>query len=240
MRTWFNNNEGELDLDSHAPADTELARKHAQHRSLDAGLKKALGSLHKDARHDASKFQKRLAAALADTKPELSFGEKISLDLDRFFSILRADSYAALRYATVLIIPFVGIVVYSFSQKTTPTETAAVVMESPSGSALHEEMAPDADLSPQAKDDALHKMGGAYPEQPVPRAAMIAADKEFEAVAQETLQIQEDLLKKNLEMAQNTAAKKSALDQLLDFYTKNGNHTAAKEIKKELTKLSAH
>ena len=69
---------------------------------------------------------------------------------------------------------------------------------------------------------------------------MIAADKEFEAVAQETLQIQEDLLKKNLEIAQNPAAKKSALDQLLDFYTKNGNHTAAKEIKKELTKLSAH
>ncbi|MCE9597111.1 MAG: hypothetical protein K8S54_04010 [Spirochaetia bacterium] len=222
-----------------SPSDVAKSADARVHRGLDSGLRKAFASPKLTPKHDSKAFMQRLEKALVATEPRTGIAETIGAYLGRFADALKANSYAVPRFASLVIIPVIGFVVYTSMNKPQPEATMGDVAMGNSGGMLHEEMAPDAGLeSMDSQARSIEgvsegKLASGYPAEK-PEMRSMKAEAEFDQVAQETLTIQEDLLKKNLEMAPNAAAKKSALAQLLDFYKKSGMKEKAQSIEREI------
>jgi len=229
LQTWFKKERPEL-LEPEAQAQTKTDRELAAHQGLDRGLRSALKPA--PLKHNESAFLQRLERRLAEA-PELSGAEKIQ----NFFSNLSlsasANSYAPLRFAALVMMPLAALLVYGSMRQ----DLQVPGFESAHAPSMHEEMAPDANGDLAAERELAMQMGGGVDNKEAPAAAKRAMDAEFDMVAQETTQIQEDLLLKNLEMASTPAAKKTALEQLIDFYKSNGLKKSAEKREAELKKL---
>lgn len=237
MLTWFKKIDGRLlEPETMSPAEAKKSAETRAHRGLDNGLRKAFASPKLMPAHNSKAFMQRLEKALAQTQPSVGIGDKISAYLGQFADAMRANSYAVPRFASLVIIPVLGFVIYSSMNRPGPEGTVSEVAVLEQPGLRHEEMAPDDHPEMQSKDDAPSADARLASGFPKPTARSMKAEAEFDQVAQETLAIQEDLLKKNLEMAPNAAAKKSALEQLLDFYKKSGMKEKAQSTQRELEK----
>ena len=230
MQTWFKKERPELlEPETQAPARDD--RELAAHQGLDRGLRRALkpGPLKFNESAFAARLERRLKEA-----PPLSTGEKVRQSFSNLFLASSANGYAPVRFAALVFMPLAALLVYG-SMRRDGLEMPAI--ESPSQS-LHEQMAPDAMDDLALEREQAMQMGAGVNDDTA-GAAKRAVDVEFDRVAQETTQIQEDLLLKNLEMAASPAARKSALEQLIDFYKSNGLKSRAQAREAELKKLSS-
>jgi len=236
LRTWFRKEEEFLEPESITPADAARSSGAAAHRNLDARLKRTLESLPAAREDRTAAFLARLEKGLADADRKLTASEKFQDLMLRISDFLRADSFSAVRYASLIMVPVFTLIIYAAMEKSLRPEMTA-------SASVNDEMAPDVESTYAGKSDApprelaTRQMASGYPTESAPRAR--AMDEEFDRVNQETLTIQEDLLKKNLEIASNAAARKSALEQLLDFYKKGGMKEKARDTEAQLQKVSA-
>lgn len=217
-------------LEPEAQAPTKGDRELAAHQGLDRGLRSALKPA--PLKHNEAAFLQRLERRLKEA-PELSGAEKIQNFFSNLSHSASANSYAPLRFAALVLMPLAALLVYGSMRQ----DLQVPGFESAEAPSLHEEMAPDANGDLAAEREMAMQMGGGV-DRETAGAAKRAMDVEFDRVAEETTQIQEDLLLKNLEMAQSPAAKKTALLQLIDFYKSNGLKKSADEREAELKKLS--
>lgn len=217
-----------LEPEAQAPARDD--RELAVHQGLDRGLRRALKPA--PLKFNESAFAQRLERRLKEAPP-LSTAEKIRQSFSNIFLAASANGYAPVRFAGLVLMPLVALLAYG-SMRGSRLEMPAIE----STQSLHDQMAPDAMGDLAAEREQAMQMGAGVDDQAA-GAAKRAADVEFDRVAQETTQIQEDLLLKNLEMAASPAARKSALEQLIDFYKSNGLKSRAQAREAELKKLSA-
>ena len=229
MQTWFNKERPDL-LEPESQAQAKNDPELVAHQGLDRALRRALKP--GEVKFNEAAFLKRLERRLAEA-PALSASEKLGQSLSNLFLAASSNGYAPLRFAALVMMPLAALLVYgSMNQggmEFGPAETA-------SGRSLHEEMAPDAHGDLAAEREMAMQMGAGV-DDATAGAAKRAMDMEFGRLAQETTQIQEDLLLKNLEMAATPAAKKTALEQLIDFYKSNGLAQRAAAREAELKKI---
>lgn len=225
MLTWFNRVRPEL-LEPEAQKPAMGDKDLAAHQGLDRALRRSLKP--GEVKFNASAFEERLMRRLKEAPP-LSFSEKASQLMESLFSSTAASG-PSLRFAALVSMPVFALVFYAALRPGSAPELA----QAPTG--LHEDMAPDAGDLAMEREIAMQMGGGV--DDPAAGAAKRAVDLEFNRVAEETAQIQEELLLKNLEMASSSAAKKSALEQLIDFYKTRGQKDRADAREKELKKLA--
>ncbi len=231
MQTWFKKERPDLlepELQAPARHDPELTA----HQGLDRALRRALKP--GEIKFNESAFLKRLERRLEEA-PELSGAEKLKQSFSNLFLAASSNGYAPVRFAALVMMPLAALLVYGAMQRDGMEMVPA--MESASGRSLHEEMAPDAQGDLAAEREMAMQMGAGV-DDTTAGAAKRAMDMEFDRLAQETTQIQEDLLLKNLEMAATPAAKKTALEQLIDFYKSNGLKERALAREAELKKIA--
>lgn len=230
MQTWFKKERPDL-LEPESQPRAKNDRDLAAHQGLDRALRRALKP--GEVKFNESAFLQRLERRLTEA-PRLSAGERLRQSLSNLFLSASSNGYAPLRFAALVMMPLAALLVYgSMNQGGMELVTPR---EAPSGHSLHEEMAPDAQGDLALEREMAMQMGAGV-DDATAGAAKRAMDMEFDRVAQETTQIQEDLLLKNLEMASTPAAKKTALEQLIDFYKSNGLTQRAAVREAELKKI---